>query len=371
MTPLSITLSIIGIVFSVGVGAFFSLFFTDHKTVAIWILCATIIVVLILSFFLWHQHIKKDAPDTYICLFGQEYAYPLGQSVSVTLKPVQFPEGVSETPMENIPLKSFRWTYPENTKLYTLVVDNRGGAIDKNVTVSVHFPYRSTSIRSIKIDKDKEVSLIEGGGLGASYATFKIYELLPGVKQSIEIVTQGTDIESIRAWSETQQEIGMVYIFDVVFEPIARLLTYTDTDNGFSIAYPEDWAILQKDKWYGALLFVTAQEACGGYHARFDVCNEELSQDVDLATYANTIKSQLQQLEGYTFISEKKLTMSNIPAIKLISTHESENIRYKHMQVCLVDGTRGWVLSFITVTSCWEQYEGVFNIIEGRFNLFP
>jgi hypothetical protein len=163
-------------------------------------------------------------PDTYIYLIGQEHSYTINQLRTVApvrskirLVPLKFPEGVSSVSNNEIPLKFSDWTYPKNTKLYTVAAHNKGDGIDRNIKIDIDFT--PNSIKSVKMNHKERVSLIQGGKPTGTRAVFKIKELLPNEIQDIEILIGGKKIKSFTAWSENQQNIENVFIIDVVIEP--------------------------------------------------------------------------------------------------------------------------------------------------------
>jgi hypothetical protein len=97
--------------------------------------------------------------------------------------------------------------------VYVISAQNKGEGIDRNVKIYIRFiPYNT--IKSIRVLNKNRVTLIEGGER-STYATFKIEELLPEENQMIEIITEGKRIESFTAWSEEEQEIKNIFMFDV------------------------------------------------------------------------------------------------------------------------------------------------------------
>lgn len=167
---------------------------------------------------IWGKH-----ADSYVFLIGQEHSYTIDQlkelapiRARIGLVPVRFPEGVSSVSEPWIPVKLFDWSYPEGTKLYTIVAHNRGDGIDRNIKIKVDFT--PNLIKSVKINHKERVSLIEGGESG-SFAVLKINELLPDERQDIELLIGGKDIKSVEAWSENLQNIKKVFILDLVIEP--------------------------------------------------------------------------------------------------------------------------------------------------------
>lgn len=96
------------------------------------------------------------------------------------------------------------------------MAQNNGDGIARNIRIDIHFPPNSTSIESLKINNRERVTIVEGGKTTGSYAVFEIDKLLPKERQDIEILVEGKNIESLNAWSEEQQNITNIFIFDVI-----------------------------------------------------------------------------------------------------------------------------------------------------------
>jgi hypothetical protein len=167
----------------------------------------------------WGKH-----PDTFIYVIGQEKSYSISQlkkqapvRSKITMHPVIFPEGVSTLKAPDIPLKLINWGYPPNSKLYTVVVHNKGEGIDKNIKIDIDF--NQNLIIHSKVSHEERVSLIEGGNPTSSFTVIKIAELLPSERQDIEILVSGKNIRSVEAWSEKLQKISNIFIFDMIIEP--------------------------------------------------------------------------------------------------------------------------------------------------------
>jgi hypothetical protein len=146
-------------------------------------------------------------------------------------------------------------------------------------------------------------------------------------------------------------------------------LTYEDEMDGFSISHPEDWEIAPEQLFPDAIVAFWALEACSEFVTNFNLINEELPSPISVETYFEAGKRHLRNLEGYTPISEKALTINSVPAIKQVCTWEPEGETIQLMQVCLVDDTTAWILSFTTVPACWDQYETTFDAMAETFQV--
>jgi len=79
---------------------------------------------------------------------------------------------------------------------------------------------KTSIISSEVVNNDENVRIIQGGNKNSTRIVYKIDELLPNTRQSIEIITKGKEINEVKAWSgKESKEIKKIFIFDVVIEP--------------------------------------------------------------------------------------------------------------------------------------------------------
>ena len=182
------------------------------------------VVVPILIFFGYlispyiYDNLLGEHPDTYICVIGMDnsYAYFPANNYEVTLKPIKFPNGISNFEKLWIPHEMFNWTHSENAKYYLVTAHNMGDGTAKNIKIKINFEYLN-SINSVKVLHEDRVKIIEGGIKG-SYIVFRIPELLPDEKQIIKILINHKNLGTIKVWSETEGDLKNIYIFDMVVE---------------------------------------------------------------------------------------------------------------------------------------------------------
>lgn len=233
-----------------GLGLFAcSLLFNRNRKIFYMVLVLSILLTVSAIVLHWQPDAKvvdlqpEPQPDTQVLLFGQEHSYTIGQlkeeapiRSKITISPVRFPEGVPEVTDQEIPLKFFNWDFPEGTKLYTIVAQNKGDGIDNNIMIDIDFA--TNPIVSLEIDNKDRVSIIRGGKIGASRAVFEIDELLPNELQSIEIIVEGTELGNLTAWSEKLLDIEKIYIFDVIIEPDTEYLPQLTIIEGYWLVQP-------------------------------------------------------------------------------------------------------------------------------------
>lgn len=185
-------------------------------------------IIVTLLFSIWpniKDLIFSRSPDTYVYLYGLEHSFSIKKLKSlapirskITVHPIKFPKGITDVSNNDVPLKFFNWKYSKNTKLYNIVVHNKGDGIDKNIKIDINFS-PSTYIKSINPYNEKRIELIQGGKPTGSRAVFEIEKLLPNERQNIEILVQGNNVKKFTAWSEIKGDILNIYIMDIFIEP--------------------------------------------------------------------------------------------------------------------------------------------------------
>jgi hypothetical protein len=80
-------------------------------------------------------------------------------------------------------------------------------------------------------------------------------------------------------------------------------------------------------------------------------------------------KSIAEAKNDYTFISEDEITVSGVPAMKLVFSYYLSNSGSPvQMMICnLVKGQTIWMITFQCVPACWSTYEGTFNTVLDSF----
>lgn len=172
---------------------------------------------------LWGKH-----PDTNVFIVGHEHSYWIEElkeeapkRAKITIKPIKFPKGISNIENVDMPLVLRKWDFPKNVKLLYIVAQNKGEGVDKNITIDIIFPLNKTSIISSEVVNNKEnVQIIQGGNKNSTRVIYKISELLPNTRQSIELFIKGKELDEVKVWSgKEEKEIKKVFIFDIIIEP--------------------------------------------------------------------------------------------------------------------------------------------------------
>lgn len=202
---------------------------TEGWKIALFTVCVAIISLIIGLFWpqiysiLWGKH-----SDTNVFIVGYEHSYWIEElkkeapkRAKITIKPIKFPKGISNIENVDVPLILRKWDFPKNVKLLYIVALNKGEGVDKNITIDISFPLNKTSIISSGVVNNKEnVQIIQGGNKNSTRVIYKISELFPNTRQSIELFIKGKELDEVKVWSGKEtKEIKKVFIFDIIIEP--------------------------------------------------------------------------------------------------------------------------------------------------------
>jgi hypothetical protein len=144
-------------------------------------------------------------------------------------------------------------------------------------------------------------------------------------------------------------------------------ITHTDTTDGFSLSYPVDWKVKTLS---GILFSIDAPEQCKGYDTGVFIYKADVPYLTDIELYYSSTISGIFTSQERSFIFGEKIAVSGRPAIKLISSIEGEGSEpFVEISIYIMDDTAAWTLSFVTVSSCWDEYRDVFDDIADSFKL--
>lgn len=149
----------------------------------------------------------------------------------------------------------------------------------------------------------------------------------------------------------------------------SALLTYTDETNGFSISYPGNWERAPEELLGGAIVGFSAPREEHGGKPNFTVFRRELPSEMSVDSFFETSKSGLQAVEGYTFVSKQDIVIDGMPAIKYVYTVSRGGTTIKGMQVLLVQGKSGWIITHTCAPESFGSLEPTFDAIAAGFCL--
>ena len=156
------------------------------------------------------------------------------------------------------------------------------------------------------------------------------------------------------------------------YPPPSALLTYTDTNNGFSISYPQDWALVPKD-------LLSAQDIVGFWAPEAEnkgkpvvsVAKQECSPDTSPEHYFQILKVALQESPAYDYqlISQKNLTIDSSAAIRHTFVYVRGEEKLEAMQIYLVKSESVWIMTCLCSPEFFDLFKPVFDTIVSSFRV--
>ena len=147
----------------------------------------------------------------------------------------------------------------------------------------------------------------------------------------------------------------------------ANYTTHIDTQNGFSIAYPEDWHM--RTTAYDVFA-MQAPESCQGRSVIFYIQKLALTTETDTENYFGQILCDTFSSQDRYFMYGEKLGVSGRSAIVWVTSYEKiGGVPLKEMVYYVLDYKTAWTLSFTAAFICWKQYEAIFQHIIDSFLL--
>jgi hypothetical protein len=97
---------------------------------------------------------------------------------------------------------------------------------------------------------------------------------------------------------------------------------------------------------------------------------EELLDPLSVNEYFELGKESLASMYSeYRDISEEQLTLAGRPAIKHLADVGEGVLTFKQMDVYVVEGSMGWVITCTATFDLWNLYAGTFDTIVDSFRL--
>jgi len=152
--------------------------------------------------------------------------------------------------------------------------------------------------------------------------------------------------------------------------------TYTDAQNGFSIAYPKDWEKIPQTLLGGVEMVVGGgtKSILVGFWAlaktehdftpNFTIAKAEMPYEVDLDAEYGAMKADSEQEKGYAFIAEDYMTIDGIQAIKYVY-RSSEVTDSTQMFMLLAQGKVVWFITLSCAPQSFNSLEPTFDAIAG------
>jgi len=155
--------------------------------------------------------------------------------------------------------------------------------------------------------------------------------------------------------------------------------TYTDTTNGFSISYPDNWDQIPSELLkatlgdMGVVGFWPPAFQPDNYPPSFHIILEELPFTMGVDTYWDSAKRYLPNLFGnYTALSTESTTINGVPAIVHVFTftdsgNEGESWQCKFIKVALVKNLGAWVITGESTVPYFDDYQPTYDAVIKSF----
>jgi len=144
--------------------------------------------------------------------------------------------------------------------------------------------------------------------------------------------------------------------------------SHTDEPAGYSIICPDNWEKLSGIP--GCLVSFGEPSTESGIRANFLVGDEELPL-IDLEGYSSKFKKESQKIrKDFSVISEEKLIIDDIPAVKIIYTSTEKGIPTKGVAILLMQSHFGWYIIFTSDTEAFDSHQPTFETVVSNFHLF-
>jgi hypothetical protein len=151
------------------------------------------------------------------------------------------------------------------------------------------------------------------------------------------------------------------------------LLTYIDTNNGFSISYPRDWELVPKDLLSDKdIVGFWIPEAENKGKPIFSMSKQECPTDASPDKYFQTLEVVLQGSPAYDyqFISKDDLTINGSAAIRHTFAYMRGEERLKAMQIYLVKSGSAWIMTCLCSPEFFDSFKSAFDTMSGSLRVF-
>jgi hypothetical protein len=146
-------------------------------------------------------------------------------------------------------------------------------------------------------------------------------------------------------------------------------LTYTNSEYGYSVEYPEGWDVLEESE--GALVLFTGPliEKAGG-SARGKVVSENLTQSPEVTHEEYVRQNKLtmgQMFSSLEVVDEYDAVVSGITATVLTYTFEWQGITIKATNVVFIKDNIGYVIGYDAMLEYYDDYLGCLQLMMSTF----
>jgi hypothetical protein len=149
-------------------------------------------------------------------------------------------------------------------------------------------------------------------------------------------------------------------------------LRYENEDLGFTVEYPESWVADKSPQQTGVVVLFYATESAGdGFAENVNVVGpEELQLDFTSKQYGKAGWENFRPLlRNVDVIEQRDLTIEGAPAFSIEYEADFQGQRLHWLQAFLVDGRRGFVLTYTGRAGEFDTYRADAEAVIGSFRL--
>jgi hypothetical protein len=149
-------------------------------------------------------------------------------------------------------------------------------------------------------------------------------------------------------------------------------LRYENADLGFTVEYPESWVADKNPQQIGVMVVFFATESAGdGFAENVNVAGpEDLPPGFTSKQYAKAGWENFRPLlRDVDVIEQRDLTIGGAPAFSMEYEANFQGQRLHWLQAFLVDGARGFVLTYTGRSGSFDTYRPDAEVVIGSFRL--
>jgi hypothetical protein len=145
--------------------------------------------------------------------------------------------------------------------------------------------------------------------------------------------------------------------------------TYTNSEYGFTVDYPSDWKIQEGASNTIVQFNGPTLDETGG-KVNINIVNEQLpaSGNMTLDGYFKAAESQLaHDFENFAEITTQNITVSSLPAVKMLYTFKSNGYQLKANQVYLTKNNVAYTITMVSTVTTYDKYDKDGDIVINSF----
>lgn len=149
--------------------------------------------------------------------------------------------------------------------------------------------------------------------------------------------------------------------------PTLTYTTYEDTQNGFTIPYPEKWSTTQPEAKETVAVFVGE-----GNLPRLDIARVDLVSPATASAYFDGLNKAVLAEGHYTLVTSKATSVAGLPAVKaqyLVQLGGQSDLKLEQVFVVVVKGQTAWTVLFTGKAGDLMDWAHTLNEMIGSFNL--